>query len=82
MSRFNIFTKLMATLFILLIPILLLFAVSNRTSTGVLTDEIIKVKRYQIETFANQLDQLFFRLDTYKKMLYESTDVRNLAYPD
>jgi two-component system sensor histidine kinase YesM len=82
MSRFSIFTKLMATLLILLIPILLLFAVSNRTSTGVLTDEIIKVKQYQIETFANQLDQLFFRLDTYKKMLYESTDVRNLAYPD
>ncbi|WP_284241959.1 sensor histidine kinase [Paenibacillus glycanilyticus] len=82
MSRFNIFTKLIATLLILLIPILLLFAVSNRTSTDVLTDEIIKVKRYQIETFANQLDELFFRLDTYKKMLYESTDVRNLAYPD
>ncbi|WP_141502122.1 sensor histidine kinase [Paenibacillus luteus] len=82
MSRFSIFTKLIATLFILLIPILLLFAVSNRTSTRVLTDEIIKVKQYQIETFANQLDELFFRLDTYKKMLYESTDVRNLAYPD
>ncbi|MHA6480410.1 sensor histidine kinase [Paenibacillus sp. strain BS8-2] len=82
MSRFSIFTKLIATLFILLIPILLLFAVSNRTSTDVLTEEIIKVKRYQIETFANQLDELFFRLDTYKKMLYESTDVRNLAYPD
>ncbi|OMF34546.1 hypothetical protein BK133_12155 [Paenibacillus sp. FSL H8-0548] len=82
MSRFSIFTKLIATLLILLIPILLLFAVSNRTSTRVLTDEIIKVKQYQIETFANQLDQLFFRLDTYKKMLYESTDVRNLAYPD
>ncbi|MGO4547998.1 sensor histidine kinase [Paenibacillus sp. 2TAB23] len=82
MSRFSIFTKLIATLFILLIPILLLFAMSNRTSTRVLTDEIIKVKQYQIETFANQLDELFFRLDTYKKMLYESTDVRNLAYPD
>ncbi|WNS43932.1 histidine kinase [Paenibacillus sp. MMS20-IR301] len=82
MSRFSIFTKLIATLFILLIPILLLFAVSNRTSREVLTEEIIKVKQYQIETFANQLDQLFFRLDTYKKMLYESTDVRNLAYPD
>ncbi|GIP15864.1 sensor histidine kinase [Paenibacillus montaniterrae] len=82
MNRFSIFTKLMATLFILLIPILLLFALSNRTSTEVLTDEIIKVKQYQIETFANQLDELFFRLDTYKKMLYESTDVRNLAYPD
>lgn len=82
MSRFSIFTKLIATLFILLIPILLLFVVSNRTSTGVLTDEIIKVKRYQIETFASQLDQLFFQFDTYQKMLYESTDVRNLAYPD
>ncbi len=66
----------------LLIPILLLFAVSNRTSTEVLTDEIIKVKRYQIETFADQIDGLFFQFDTYKKMLYESTDVRNLAYPD
>ena len=82
MSRFSIFTKLIATLLILLIPILFLFGVSNRTSTRVLTDEIIKVKQYQIETLANQLDQLFFRLDTYKKMLYESTDVRNLAYPD
>lgn len=82
MNRFSIFTKLIATLLILLIPILLLFVVSNRTSTGVLTDEIIKVKRYQIETFASQLDQLFFQFDTYQKMLYESTDVRNLAYPD
>ncbi|TYP69162.1 sensor histidine kinase [Paenibacillus methanolicus] len=82
MSRFSIFTKLLATLLILLFPILLLFSMSNRTSTEVLTDEIIKVKRYQMETFADQLDQLFFRLDTYKKMLYESTDVRNLAYPD
>lgn len=82
MNRFSIFTKLIATLLILLIPILLLFVISNRTSTGVLTDEIIKVKRYQIETFASQLDQLFFQFDTYKKMLYESTDVRNLAYPD
>lgn len=82
MSRFSIFTKLIATLLVLLIPILMLFAASNRTSTRVLSDEIIKVKQYQIETLANQLDQLFFRLDTYKKMLYESTDVRNLAYPD
>jgi len=82
MNRFSIFTKLIATLLVLLIPILLLFVVSNRTSTRVLTDEIIKVKRYQIETFASQLDQLFFQLDTYQKMLYESTDVRNLAYPD
>lgn len=82
MNRFTVFTKLIATLSILLIPILLLFALSNRTSTGVLTDEILKVKRYQIETFANQIDQLFFQFDTYKKMLYESTDVRNLAYPD
>ena len=82
MNRFSIFTKLIATLLVLLIPILFMFGVSNRTSTRVLTDEIIKVKQYQIETLANQLDQLFFRLDTYKKMLYESTDVRNLAYPD
>lgn len=82
MNRFSIFTKLIATLLILLIPILILFGISNRTSTDVLTSEIIKVKRYQIETFASQLDQLFFQLDTYQKMLYESTDVRVLAYPD
>lgn len=82
MNRFGIFAKLIATLLMLLIPILLLFAISNRTSTEVLTDEIIKVKRYQIETFADQIDGLFFQFDTYKKMLYESTDVRNLAYPD
>jgi len=82
MSKFGIFSKLTLTLLVLLTPILILFAESNRTSTKVLTDEIIKVKRYQIETFASQLDQTFFQLDTYKKMLYESTDVRNLAYPD
>ncbi|QJD83891.1 sensor histidine kinase [Cohnella herbarum] len=82
MIKFGTFAKLAITLLLLLAPILGLYAVSNRTSTRVLTDEIIKVKKYQIETFAGQIEQMFFQLDTYKKMLYESTDVRNLAYPD
>ncbi|MFC5405537.1 sensor histidine kinase [Cohnella soli] len=82
MIRIGTFAKLAITLMLLLAPILGIYAYSNRTSTRVLTDEIIKVKKYQIETFASQIEQMFFQLDTYKKMLYESTDVRNLAYPD
>ncbi|MFD0670988.1 sensor histidine kinase [Cohnella sp. GCM10027633] len=82
MFKFGIFAKVMSTLFILLTPILILYAYSNRTSVGLLSDEIMKVKQNQIETFASQLDQTLLQLDTYQKMLYESTDVRNLAYPD
>ncbi|MFC5529657.1 sensor histidine kinase [Cohnella yongneupensis] len=82
MNNFGIFTKVISTLFILLTPILILYAISNRTSVNLLTDEIMKVKQNQIETFASQLDHTLLQLDTYQKMLYESTDVRNLAYPD
>ncbi|RED63278.1 sensor histidine kinase [Cohnella lupini] len=82
MNNFGIFAKVTSTLFILLTPILILYAISNRTSVGLLKDEIMKVKQNQIETFASQLDHTLFQLDTYQKMLYESTDVRNLAYPD
>ncbi|WP_169306629.1 sensor histidine kinase [Cohnella pontilimi] len=82
MKRFGIFAKMMIMLMILLTPILVLYAISNRTSTTVLTQEIMKVKRNQIESSAGQLNQLFAQFDSYKKMLYESTDVRNLAYPD
>ncbi len=82
MNNFGIFAKVTTTLFILLTPILILYAISNRTSVGLLTDEIMKVKQNQIETFASQLDHTLLQLDTYQKMLYESTDVRNLAYPD
>ena len=82
MRRAGILAKAMFTLFILLTPILILYAISNRTSVSLLTDEIMKVKQNQIETFASQLDQTLLQLDNYQKMLYESTDVRNLAYPD
>lgn len=82
MLKFGIFAKVMLTLFVVLTPILILYAYSNRTSVDLLTDEIMKVKQNQIETFASQLDQTLLQLDTYQKMLYESTDVRNLAYPD
>ena len=82
MNNFGIFPKVIATLVILLTPILILYAISNRTSVGLLKDEIMKVKQNQIETFASQLDHTLMQLDTYQKMLYESTDVRNLAYPD
>lgn len=82
MLKFGIFAKVMLTLLVVLTPILILYAISNRTSVDLLTDEIMKVKQNQIETFASQLDQTLLQLDTYQKMLYESTDVRNLAYPD
>jgi len=82
MLKIGIFARVMFILFILLTPILILYAISNRTSVNLLTDEIMKVKQNQIETFASQLDQTLLQLDNYQKMLYESTDVRNLAYPD
>ncbi|MFB9276389.1 sensor histidine kinase [Cohnella cellulosilytica] len=82
MNNFGIFAKVTSTLFVLLTPILILYAFSNRTSVDLLKDEIMKVKQNQIGTFAGQLDHTLLQLDTYQKMLYESTDVRNLAYPD
>ncbi|WP_164545578.1 sensor histidine kinase [Paenibacillus albus] len=80
--RSSIFTNMVIALLLLLTPIIMLYAYSNRTSSRVLTEEIVKAKRTQVETFVGQLGQMFAQFDSYQKMLYESTEVRNLAYPD
>ncbi|QHW32729.1 hypothetical protein GZH47_19240 [Paenibacillus rhizovicinus] len=78
----SIFTNMVIALLLLLTPIIMLYAYSNRTSSRVLTGEIVKAKRTQVESFVGQLGQMFAQFDSYQKMLYESTEVRNLAYPD
>ncbi|SFB04025.1 two-component system, sensor histidine kinase YesM [Cohnella sp. OV330] len=78
----SIFTRMVLALLLLLTPIIALYAYSNHTSSSVLTREIVKAKRTQVETFVGQLGQMFAQYDSYQKMLYESTEVRNLAYPD
>ncbi|NBD27243.1 sensor histidine kinase [Paenibacillus glycinis] len=78
----SIFTNMVIALLLLLTPIIALYAYSNHTSSSVLTGEIVKAKRTQVETFVGQLGQMFAQFDSYQKMLYESTEVRNLAYPD
>ncbi|CAI6035083.1 sensor histidine kinase [Cohnella sp. JJ-181] len=78
----SIFTNMVLALLLLLTPIITLYAYSNYTSSRVLTREIVKAKRTQIQTFVGQLGQMFAQYDSYQKMLYESTEVRNLAYPD
>ncbi|THF83499.1 sensor histidine kinase [Cohnella fermenti] len=78
----SIFTNMVIALLLLLTPIIALYAYSNHTSSSVLTEELVKAKRTQVETFVGQLGQLFAQYDSYQKMLYESTEVRNLAYPD
>lgn len=80
--RSSIFTNMVIALLLLLTPIIMLYAYSNQTSSRVLTNEIVKAKRTQVETFVGQLGQMFAQFDSYQKMLYESTEVRNLAYPD
>ncbi len=69
-------------LLLLLTPIIALYAYSNQTSSRVLTEEIVKAKRAQVDTFVGQIGQLFAQFDSYQKMLYQSKEVRNLAYPD
>ncbi|MDG0791237.1 hypothetical protein OMP38_10420 [Cohnella ginsengisoli] len=78
----SIFTNMVLALLLLLTPIIALYAYSNHTSSGVLKREIVKAKRTQVQTFVGQLGQMFAQYDSYQKMLYESTEVRNLAYPD
>ncbi|MDG0813937.1 hypothetical protein [Cohnella rhizosphaerae] len=78
----SIFTRMVLALLLLLTPIIALYAYSNHTSSSVLKREIVKAKRTQVETFVGQLGQMFAQYDSYQKMLYESTEVRNLAYPD
>lgn len=78
----SIFTNMVIALLLLLTPIIMLYAYSNRTSSRVLTEELVKAKRTQVETFVGQLGLMFSQFDSYQKMLYESTEVRNLAYPD
>lgn len=78
----SIFTNMVIALLLLLTPIITLYAYSNHTSSSVLTGELVKAKRTQVETFVGQLKQMFAQFDSYQKMLYESNEVRNLAYPD
>ncbi|WP_217592013.1 sensor histidine kinase [Cohnella sp. GbtcB17] len=78
----SIFTRMVLALLLLLTPIIALYAYSNHTSSSVLKREIVKAKRTQVQTFVGQLGQMFAQYDSYQKMLYESNEVRNLAYPD
>ncbi|WP_276356223.1 sensor histidine kinase [Cohnella caldifontis] len=80
--RSSIFTNMVIALLLLLTPIIALYAYSNQTSSRVLTEEIVKAKRAQVDTFVGQIGQLFAQFDSYQKMLYQSKEVRNLAYPD
>ncbi|WP_164472810.1 sensor histidine kinase [Cohnella candidum] len=80
--RSSIFTNMVIALLLLLTPIIALYAYSNQTSSRVLTEEIVKAKRTQVDTFVGQIGQMFAQFDSYQKMLYQSKEVRNLAYPD
>lgn len=55
-GKMNIFTKVMIVIVLLLIPIIILYNSSNKTSTGVVEQELLQINLNRIQFFVEQMD--------------------------
>ncbi len=77
-TKLNIFTKMVLLLLMILIPIVCLYAYSNRVSTHVVKSNLTASNLNQLLFFQNQLDASINRLSLFPNMLIQDPDILSL----
>lgn len=78
MPRITLFTKMMVLIIVMLIPIVLLYFYSNKTSTDVIRSELNQSNINQLIFFQNQVNTNFETLATWANVLIEDPDISDL----
>jgi len=78
MPRYNLFKKLVLLNVILLIPIVVLYFYSNKTSTNVLATELTQSNTNQLIFFQNQINTNIGLLSLWPNLLLQDPDISNL----
>lgn len=76
--KMNTFSKLMVLIIFLLLPVIGLYAASNRISMNVVRDEVQSLKSKDLHLYANQIDNSVDLLSTLGLLLSEDTSIREL----
>ncbi|WP_419872146.1 sensor histidine kinase [Candidatus Pristimantibacillus sp. PTI5] len=76
--RENTFTKIISLLILLLIPIILLYTLSIRTSIGVIKEEMKSLKQKDITFLASEIDKSVTTLSTLGFLLSEDIHIQQL----
>lgn len=76
--KFNLFTKIVSVMVILLIPITLLYIYSNKTTTDVLRSELNTSNSDQLRFFQNQVESNMELLASWPILLIHDPDILSL----
>jgi len=78
MPKVNLHTKIVALIVIMLVPIIVLYFYSNKTSTDVLAEELDKSNTNQLVFFQSQLDSSIESLALWPDSLIYDPDISDL----
>lgn len=78
MYRYNLFTKIVSIMIIMLIPITILYFYSNKTTTDVLGTELNTSNTNQLSFFQNQVESNMELLSTWPILLIHDPDISSL----
>ncbi|QYR23012.1 sensor histidine kinase [Paenibacillus sp. sptzw28] len=78
MPRYNLFRKMVILLLIMLVPIVGLYLYSNKTSTGVLGEELNRSNTNQLIFFQNQVNTNMDLLTLWPNLLIQDPDILTL----
>ncbi|MEK4189637.1 sensor histidine kinase [Paenibacillus sp. FSL L8-0494] len=78
MYRYNLFTKIVCIMVIMLIPITILYFYSNKTTTDVLRTELNTSNNNQLSFFLNQVESNMELLSSWPILLIHDPDILSL----
>lgn len=78
MPKINLFTKIVLILVVMLLPIMALYFISNRTSSDVLRDELNDSNTNRLVFFQNQVDANISSISLWPNLLIHDPDISEL----
>ncbi|MFD1888089.1 sensor histidine kinase [Paenibacillus wenxiniae] len=75
MSRYNLFTKIVILVVLMLIPVIVLYSYSNRTTANVLRKELNQSNMNQLSFFQNQVNTNIELLASWPNLLIHDPDI-------
>mgnify|MGYP006955275228 FL=1 len=78
LPKINLFRKMMALIIVMLVPIMLLYFYSNRTSTEVLREELHHSSQNQLQFFQQQADATIASISLWPNLLLHDPDISEL----
>lgn len=78
MPKFNLFRKMLTILIVMLVPIIVLYLYSNKTSSDVLREELKNSSRDQLNFFQQQMDTTIHSISQWPNLLIYDPDISAL----